>query len=237
MRIKGFFVVIIAVLAMIVVPSAASAAGCGVLRYGATGYCVRTLQQELINDGYSTRVTGNFRDETLAAVKLLQSRHGLPADGVVGARTWQVLLGSSPTPAPSLHGVDSRTIAAAKRQGVAIDANKAQRKLRVVRCNGSTCSVVRAGDARFGRAGAQATRSGVHSIYYRRDGSRCRSNTYNAAMPYCSFFYKGQAIHYSANFAAVGWRHPGSYGCINLRDMGFAEYIYNLPGGTRVVVH
>lgn len=77
-----------------------------VLRYGAKGDLVRTLQSRL-----RTSVDGNFGPLTLKAVKSFQSGRGLAADGVVGPLTWKALGGfpgtstgggtTTPTPTPT----------------------------------------------------------------------------------------------------------------------------------------
>lgn len=59
-----------------------------VLRVGARGPAVRSLQQAL-----ALADDGVFGPETLAAVEAFQRAHGLPADGVVGWRTWGALTG------------------------------------------------------------------------------------------------------------------------------------------------
>ena len=38
-------------------------------------------------------------------------------------------------------------------------------------------------------------------------------------MPYAMFFSGGQAVHYSADFAARGY-DGASHGCVNVRDKG-----------------
>lgn len=66
------------------------------LRRGSQGDEVADLQM-LLNSkfGYELEVDGNFGSKTEAAVKDFQRKHGLTADGVVGAKTWKVL-GVSP---------------------------------------------------------------------------------------------------------------------------------------------
>lgn len=59
-----------------------------VLREGATGVWVEVLQRML-----GLNVDGGFGPGTRAAVERFQQRHGLPADGVVGQRSWVLLLG------------------------------------------------------------------------------------------------------------------------------------------------
>jgi murein DD-endopeptidase MepM/ murein hydrolase activator NlpD len=69
-----------------------------VLRYGATGSSVRTLQSRL--GGLSA--DGSFGPATLRSVKAFQSRKGLSVDGVVGPKTWAALGGGASTsPAPN----------------------------------------------------------------------------------------------------------------------------------------
>lgn len=60
---------------------------------------VLALQQALVNRGYDLAVDGVFGNETDAAVRDLQSLHGLDPDGVVGPSTWGAMGLSGPTPA------------------------------------------------------------------------------------------------------------------------------------------
>ncbi len=57
-----------------------------VLKPGSSGYGVSALQRHL-----GVAETGTFDDETRAAVKELQARHGLARTGYVGAVTWEAL--------------------------------------------------------------------------------------------------------------------------------------------------
>jgi len=54
---------------------------------------VAILQQLLILEGYGTNlpVTGNFLNETTAAVLNFQQAAGLQQDGIVGPNTWTAL--------------------------------------------------------------------------------------------------------------------------------------------------
>jgi putative chitinase len=62
-----------------------------VLRKGDQGPDVTILQNELIEAGFKVFADGDFGDNTEEAVIAFQGRHGLKADGVVGAQTWGVL--------------------------------------------------------------------------------------------------------------------------------------------------
>lgn len=64
------------------------------LRPTATGADVQRLQRLLAGKGYQVAQDGKFGAGTEAAVKAFQTANGLTADGVVGARTWQLLMGS-----------------------------------------------------------------------------------------------------------------------------------------------
>lgn len=61
-----------------------------------------TEVQRLLRDGHGvdTAVDGQFGPHTESAVKELQARAGLDADGVVGPQTWRALHEAPPAPAP-----------------------------------------------------------------------------------------------------------------------------------------
>lgn len=61
------------------------------LRKGDNNENVKLMQEKL---GISPAVT-NFGPKTEAAVKEFQTKHGLPADGIVGPKTWEMIMGQS----------------------------------------------------------------------------------------------------------------------------------------------
>ncbi|MCR5663552.1 MAG: peptidoglycan-binding protein [Oscillospiraceae bacterium] len=84
-------------------PTSPTGGGCctvtlPVLRRGDRGEAVTAAQVLLIRRGCSVGwygSDGDFGDATLAAVKQFQQARGLDADGVIGPRTWEALLGVS----------------------------------------------------------------------------------------------------------------------------------------------
>jgi uncharacterized protein (TIGR03034 family) len=79
------------------VPAASSGK---VLRLGSRGESVADLQKRLQQDGlYKHKIDGIYGSKTTDAVKQLQQRKGLVADGVVGPKTWAALNGN-PGPGP-----------------------------------------------------------------------------------------------------------------------------------------
>ena len=69
-----------------------TATGFPILRLGMRGSEVLKLQKHLRTLGFlKTGVDGDFGPVTETAVKALQKRNGLEADGVVGGSTWQVI--------------------------------------------------------------------------------------------------------------------------------------------------
>lgn len=64
-----------------------------ILRLGMSGSAVMGLQQRLTALGfYSGEISGVFDAETEAAVKAVQEKFSLPADGTVGPATWNALM-------------------------------------------------------------------------------------------------------------------------------------------------
>ena len=125
------------------------------------------------------------------------------------------------------YNLDSRCYSGAR----VMCASKKDRKLYYV-MDGKVVKVL---DARFG-ARSNPTRNGVHYVYWK---SRHHvSSIYGTAMPWAMFFDGGQAVHYSSNFARVGWNHPGSGGCINIRDAKTLDWMYKqIRNGDKVVVY
>jgi peptidoglycan hydrolase-like protein with peptidoglycan-binding domain len=58
-----------------------------VCKLGSEGEPVRLIEAAL-----GVEVTGIFDDELDASVKALQTERGLTVDGIVGAKTWPVIL-------------------------------------------------------------------------------------------------------------------------------------------------
>ncbi|HHU09243.1 MAG TPA: L,D-transpeptidase family protein [Intrasporangiaceae bacterium] len=126
--------------------------------------------------------------------------------------------------------------------GVVVCASKSDRKVYYV----NKGKIIKTHDARFGglaydtngRLKNYNTREGTFTIFRKvRDEISYSYN--NTPMPFTSYFYGGQAFHYSYGFAQNGWvGDSGSHGCINLRDWNGAEWLYNnMPNGTLVVVY
>lgn len=64
------------------------------LQSGSSGQAVQALQKQLnAKHGYGLTVDGQFGPATDTAVRNFQSKHGLTADGIVGAATWRELVG------------------------------------------------------------------------------------------------------------------------------------------------
>lgn len=95
-RAGGLLVALFAALLVICAPVAIAASSGGTesssssksstLSLGSTGSAVKKLQKKL-----KVRVTGYYGNETRAAVKRFQRRHGLKADGVAGPATLRAL--------------------------------------------------------------------------------------------------------------------------------------------------
>ncbi len=114
--------------------------------------------------------------------------------------------------------------------GRALCVDKTTRKVRWV-VDGGT---VTTDDARFGSP-ELPTREGAFEVYAKsRDHV---SGLYDTSMPFAMFFSGGQAVHYSPDFAAVGYA-GASHGCVNVRDYdGMAWLFDQVQVGDAVIVY
>ena len=80
---------------MVMFLSCVSIADASAFRLGDQGSDVAEIQGELASLGYDVTADGDFGPATAEAVKSFQNSSGLDADGLVGASTYEALLGRS----------------------------------------------------------------------------------------------------------------------------------------------
>ncbi|MEV5309838.1 L,D-transpeptidase family protein [Streptomyces sp. NPDC052610] len=202
---------------------------------GDTGPGVRELQARLrqvawLYDG----PTGTYDDLTGQAVSGFQGKRGLPRTGETDTVTWQRLLdmtrepgqwelylmGGQPADAPDPRCLSGRVLC----------ISKSSRTMRWM-IDGRTVSTL---PVRFGSE-YTPTREGEFQVYWK--SRHHHSTLYDSPMPYAMFFSGGQAVHYSADFAARGYA-GASHGCVNVRDeAAIAELFEEVRTGDKVVVH
>ncbi|MFJ7490614.1 L,D-transpeptidase family protein [Streptomyces sp. NPDC097727] len=202
---------------------------------GSEGKQVRELQARLRQIGHFDRSpTGYYGTVTVSAVQSFQGKRGLSRTGRTDTVTWQKLLGMTHEPT-----------AAELNPPTALPVTKPDKRCMTGRVlciskNSRTLSwmidgrVVSSMDVRFGSQ-YTPTREGTFSVYWK---SRHHVSTiYHTAMPYAMFFSGGQAVHYSADFAARGYS-GASHGCVNVRDEGkIASLFAQVRTGDKVVVY
>jgi hypothetical protein len=205
---------------------------------GDHGPQVRALQARLRQIfWFDGDVTDDYGPKTTAAVKGFQGKRGIPVTGYVDARTQRRLeamthrpsaaeLDNEVTPMGNVPGaLDPRCLT-----GRALCIDKKSRTLRFV-VDGT---VERTVDVRFG-ASYSPTREGVFHVYW-KDADHV-SRLYGSAMPFSMFFSKGQAVHYSSDFAARGYA-GASHGCVNVRDYAGVKWLFeHVRVGDQVVIY
>ena len=156
------------------------------------------------------------------AVRAFQWKNWLPITGKIDKRTWRVL-GKHAEPVGILPLRCTEV-----KQAICID--KTTRTLRYVK-NGK---VKMTADARFGGPGME-TGEGVFRVNSKSYNHT--SSLYGSWMPRAMFFNGDEAVHYSPDFASVGYSR-GSHGCVGMRDMEKATWLFDqVPVGTRVYVY
>ncbi|MFG3409606.1 peptidoglycan-binding protein [Streptomyces sp. NPDC048142] len=205
------------------------------MRTGSEGSQVRELQARLRQIGHFGRnPTGYYGSVTADAVRSFQAKRRLAVTGNADAVTWQRLLAMTRVPAAAeLDPPTERPVAAPDERclkGRVLCISKKSRTLAWM-IDGR---VVSAMDVRFGSE-YTPTREGVFPVFWK---SRDHVSTlYDTPMPYALFFSGGQAVHYSADFAANGYG-GASHGCVNVRDKKKVAALFDqVKNGDKVVVY
>ncbi|WP_082622759.1 peptidoglycan-binding protein [Terrabacter sp. Root85] len=213
------------------------------LRAGDTGPKVRSLQARLRQlSWFDGDVSDRYGSKTTAAVRGFQAKRGFDATGTLDERTWDRLVSMThrpttdelanvkpkpvePSPSSVSWDVDERCMT-----GRVMCVSKSTKRLTWV-----VDGVPQYGfDVRFG-SDELPTREGVFSVYKKKVD--VISNLYHTPMPYSMFFSGGQAVHYSSNFARLGYA-GASHGCVNVRNKPLLIQLYGeVRIGDQVVVH
>jgi lipoprotein-anchoring transpeptidase ErfK/SrfK len=214
--------------------------GPALLSPGDRGPDVRSLQARLRQiQWFNTDVTGLFGDVTAEAVSGFQAKREIPVTGYVDQETMDRLVAMTTEPTADELANRLDTAPGANVPG-ALDArcstgrvlciDKSSRTLRWL-VGGTVRTTV---DVRFG-AEYTPTREGVFSVSFKsRDHV---SSLYGSPMPFAMFFSGGQAVHYSSDFASVGY-NGASHGCVNVRDYDAVAALFDqVQVGDRVVVY
>lgn len=192
---------------------------------GDAGDYVEVLQDRLAWMGYDLGRreprTQQYGARTKSAVRAFQVKFFMDPSGRVNTRTWKSLKSLA-------EPLD--TVPRTCRTGTVLCVDKTQKVLRYLRGGRVQLTL----DARFG-ASSTPTREGVFSVF-----SKSRdhwSSLYGSWMPFAMFFSGGQAVHYSPYFARDGY-YGASHGCIGVRNIKAAEWLFDrIPLGARVVVY
>lgn len=201
---------------------------------GDKGDEVRDLQARLKQLAwYFPDVDGVYGEATTQAVRGFQEKRGFEATGEVDRRTQKRLVEMSAAPTQAeLHNLGNvpGALDARCRTGRVMCVDKTSRTIRWV-VDGQ---VIKTMDVRFGGT-STPTREGVFSVGYKsRDH---HSKLYDTDMPFAMFFSGGQAVHYSPDFASVGY-NGASHGCVNVRDRAGVEWLFDqVAVGDKVVVY
>ncbi|MFF7448631.1 MULTISPECIES: L,D-transpeptidase family protein [unclassified Streptomyces] len=202
---------------------------------GDRGRDVRELQARLRQVAWIFEgPTGAYDEATEEAVKGFQGKRGLPRTGETDTVTWRRLLRMTHEPGRwELYLMGGQPAAAPDPRcltGRVLCISKSSRTLRWM-VDGRTVTTAA---VRFGSE-YTPTREGVFRVYWK---SRHHVSTlYDSPMPYAMFFSGGQAVHYSADFAARGYG-GASHGCVNVRDEEvIAELFQEVRDGDKVVVY
>ncbi|MET7638091.1 L,D-transpeptidase family protein [Streptomyces sp. NPDC005438] len=206
-----------------------------VLTVGNEGEAVRDVQARLLQLGlFQRNPTGYYGTVTRDAVSAFQKQRGTARTGSVSAAD-RTALNSRTRQPTQLERYPTTTLPPAKpdsrcRTGRVLCVSKKSRTLLWMK-DGQVLSAM---DVRFGSA-YTPTREGAFKVDFKSRNHH--STIYDTPMPYAMFFSGGQAVHYSADFAARGYS-GASHGCVNVRDRKRLAKVFNeVRAGDRVVVY
>ncbi|MEL4503762.1 peptidoglycan-binding protein [Luteococcus sp. H138] len=201
-----------------------------IARPGDNNNTVKQIQGRLNGLGYlpASAIIGKYGPATTAAVKRFQANNGLKATGVTDATTHNLIIAKykkrPKVTKPSVR-LDSRCLT-----GRAICIDKGDQKMYWV-VNGRIQASYK---VRTGRP-SLPTRSGSFKVYLKHPN--WYSTLYHVNMPYTMFFSGGQAVHYSSEFAQIGYSGRGSHGCVNMNSRSDARWLYSqVRVGDKVIV-
>ncbi|MGO4598045.1 peptidoglycan-binding protein [Terrabacter sp. 2RAF25] len=214
-----------------------------ILRAGDSGSKVRSLQARLRQVGwFAGDVSDRYGQKTTEAVRGFQAKRGFDATGDLDERTWDKLVSMTRRPTTDELANVKPKPAEPKADTTASDLDERCMTGRVMCVSKTTRrltwvvdGVPQYGfDVRFG-SDELPTREGVFSVYKKKVD--VISNLYHTPMPYSMFFSGGQAVHYSSNFARLGYA-GASHGCVNVRNKPLLVQLYSeVRIGDKVVVH
>jgi peptidoglycan hydrolase-like protein with peptidoglycan-binding domain len=198
---------------------------------------VREIQARLRQIGwFFGDVTDSYGDQTTTAVEGFQAKRMIPVTGEVDQRTLDLLQGMTREPtADELANrapdpADGTPLDPRCTTGRALCIDKTSQSLRWV-VDGKVLTTV---DVRFG-ASYSPTREGLFHVEW-KDSDHV-STLYGSSMPFSMFFSRGQAVHYSSDFAARGYA-GASHGCVNVRDYSALSSLFDqVRVGDKVVVY
>ncbi|MEU7316341.1 L,D-transpeptidase family protein [Streptomyces sp. NPDC007083] len=202
---------------------------------GARGAHVRELQARLRQLGHFGRnPTGYYGPVTAASVSAFQQRRGMARTGKVTDAVLSALRARTHEPTRTeLHPPTSRPLAVPDPRcttGRALCISKTSRTAAWM-VDGKVRTAM---DVRFGSA-YTPTREGRFTVDFK--SRHHHSTLYDSPMPYAMFFSRGQAVHYSSDFAARGYA-GASHGCVNVRDKKkIAKVFAEIRPGDKVVVY
>lgn len=209
-------------------------AGPALLERGDEGEAVRDVQARLVQlQWFFGTVDGDYGDATAEAVEGFQAKRGFPVTGEVDRRTRDRLVAMTREPTRAeLHGLgtDPGPLDARCRTGRVLCIDKTSSTLRWV-VDGTVRTTLAV------RFGAETTPTREGAFHVERKSRDHVSTLYGSKMPYAMFFSRGQAVHYSSDFAARGYA-GASHGCVNVRDeKALAALFDQVEVGDDVVVY
>lgn len=211
-------------------------AGVPVLSAGDRGRPVNVLQVRLQRVGVRDIPTsGLYGQETVAQVKRFQRMAGFARTGAVDQTTLDELVRRTGTVgrldlAAGMDRPYGRRLPSSCLIGRVMCVDKRARAVRWV-IDGEIRMRL---DARFG-SNETPTREGIFAVT--RKSRDHVSSLYDTSMPFALFFDRGQAVHYSPDFASQGYS-GASHGCVNIRDYTAMRSLFGKAKlGDRVVVY